>query len=123
MEGAAVPLVKRILIVDDEPPLLQLLKRYLERLEYEVDTALDAQQALTLFEADPSRYSCVLTDLSLAEINGEELIKRMREKNAALPALISSGYPYEPRLPRVAFLQKPYMPKMLAEAIEKLLKS
>lgn len=111
----------RILIVDDEAALLDLLKRYLERLGYEVDVASNPEDALANFEADPERYECVLTDLSLPGMNGEELLERMRGKNPRLRALISSGYPYEPRSKRTFFLQKPYLPKMLAQTIEELL--
>jgi two-component system cell cycle sensor histidine kinase/response regulator CckA len=111
----------RLLIVDDEAALLDLLKRYLERLGYEVDVAGNPEDALASFEADPERYICVLTDLALPGMNGEELLERMRAKNPRLRALISSGYPYQPRSQRTLFLQKPYLPKMLAQIMEELL--
>jgi two-component system cell cycle sensor histidine kinase/response regulator CckA len=111
----------RLLIVDDEAALLDLLKRYLVRLGYEVDVASNPEDALASFEVDPERYICVLTDLALPGMNGEELLERMRAKNPRLRALISSGYPYEPRSKRTVFLQKPYLPKMLAQTIEELL--
>lgn len=111
----------RLLIVDDEAPLLDLLKRYLERLGYEVDTALTPEDALARFEANPKGYACVLTDLTLPGMSGEELVERMRRKNPKQPAIISSGYAYEPQGKGVGFLQKPYLPKMLAEAVEEML--
>ena len=111
----------RLLIVDDEAPLLDLLQRYLGRLGYEVETAASPRAALERFEKDPQRYAFVLTDLSLLEMSGEELISKMRARNPHLPAVISSGYPFEPQLKGVHFLQKPYLPKMLAELIEKLI--
>jgi two-component system, cell cycle sensor histidine kinase and response regulator CckA len=111
----------RLLIVDDEVALLDLLKRYLERMGYEVDVASTAEDALARFETDPLQYACVLTDLVLPGINGEQLLERMREKNPKLRALVSSGYPYEPPSKKTLFLQKPYVPKMLAETLEKLL--
>src|SRR5271169_3829588 len=113
----------QLLLVDDEPALLELLKAYLERLGYQVDGRPDALTALSLFEADPKRYALVLTDLTLPGINGEEMIARMRALNPALAAIVSSGYPYEPTGKKIIFLQKPYVPKMLADAIEKLLKN
>jgi CheY-like chemotaxis protein len=113
----------RLLLVDDEPALLELLKTYLERLGYPVDGRADPQEAISLFEADPQRYALVLTDLTLPGINGEEMITRMRALKPNLLAIVSSGYPYAPRGKQIVFLQKPYVPKMLADAIEKLLKS
>lgn len=113
----------RLLIVDDEKPLLGLLKRYLERLGYQVDVAGTAEEALAAFESDPNRYVCVLTDLTLPGMNGEELVERMRVQNPKLPALISSGYPYQPKpsKARTGFLQKPYLPQMLVEAVQAIL--
>src|SRR5947207_14752401 len=111
----------RLLLVDDEATLLQLLQRYLERMGYEVDTASTPAGALSKFQADPTSYDLVLTDLSLPELNGEDMLSRMRALKPGLPAIISSGRPYEPRLAGVAFLQKPFLPKMLAEVLEKVL--
>ena len=111
----------RLLIVDDELALLGLLKRYLERLGYQVDLAGTAEEALAGFTEDPKRYSCVLTDLTLPGMNGEQLAERMRELNPKLPVIISSGYPYEPKGARTRFLQKPYLPQMLVETVEKVL--
>ena len=112
----------RLLIVDDEPTLLQLLKRYLERYDYQVDTADSAESALSAFDLDPQRFDIVITDLTLPGLNGAELLERMRAKNPTLPGIISSGYPYEPQLKDVAFVQKPFLPQMLAEQIAKSLK-
>jgi two-component system, cell cycle sensor histidine kinase and response regulator CckA len=114
--------MSRLLLVDDEPTLLQLLKRYLERQGYEVETYESAEQALVVFQANPQGYDMLITDLTLPGLNGAELMDRLREKNATLPGLISSGYPYEPQLKGVKFLQKPFLPQMLAEEIAKMLK-
>ncbi len=112
----------RLLIVDDEPMLLQLLRRYLERQGYVVETCQTAEQAILVFDANPADYAMVVTDLTLPGANGADLIARLRTKNPALPALISSGYPYEPQLPGVEFLLKPFLPQMLAEHIARVLK-
>ena len=113
----------RLLIVDDEPPLLELLRRYLERMGYEVDTATGPHEALAKYQAQPERYDLVVTDLSLDEINGEQLLERMRALNPSVRGLITSGYPHQPQLAGVGFLQKPFLPKMLAEAVEKAIRS
>jgi DNA-binding NtrC family response regulator len=111
-----------LLIVDDEPKLLDLLGRYLGRLGYEVETRGDAPEALALFQNEPDRFSMVITDLSLPGFDGEELIERMRQIRTGLPAIITSGYPYQPRGSGIGFLQKPFLPQMLVEAVEKVLK-
>ena len=116
-----MPAAARLLLVDDEAPLLELLKKYLERLGYEVDACTAPEEALILFEADPRRYALVLTDLTLPRMNGEEMLDRMRTRHGRLRAILSSGYPHQTQSKNVIFLQKPYLPKMLAETIEKML--
>jgi two-component system cell cycle sensor histidine kinase/response regulator CckA len=112
----------RLLVVDDEPALADLLKKYLERLGYKVDVYGSAEEALPAFQADPQRYALVLSDLTLPGMNGDEMIEQMRTRSADLHAIVSSGYPHQPRSRQTAFLLKPFVPKMLAEMIEKKLK-
>jgi DNA-binding NtrC family response regulator len=112
---------RRLLIVDDEPAVLDLLKRYLERAGYTVEMSGTAEDALNLFEAGPDRYDLVITDLKLPGMGGEDLLKRMRDRNPAIRALIASGYPHRPMLANVGFLLKPYLPKMMVESIEQML--
>ena len=119
--GPAAPI--RLLIVDDEPSLLGLLRRYLERLGYAVDVAPTSEAALEKFEADSAKYDCVLADLKLPGMNGEDMLERMRSRRPGLRALISSGSPYQPRSPRTGFLQKPYLPAMLAAELERILRA
>lgn len=111
----------RILLVDDEAPLLDLLKRYLERLGYQVDSCLTPTEALARFEINPKHYALVLTDLSLPDMRGDEMLRRMRRFSPGLLAIVSSGYPYEPEDSLTRALQKPFLPKMLAAQIEELL--
>ena len=111
----------RLLIVDDEPNLLDLLRRYLGRFGYEVESRGDALEALALFQAGQDRFSMIITDLSLPRMDGEELIVRVRQLRPELPAIITSGYPYQPRTAGVGFLQKPFLPQMLVQAVKEAL--
>jgi DNA-binding NtrC family response regulator len=119
--------VTRILVVEDEVALAQLLEKYLNRLGYEVDACSASKDALDRFEAAPRSYDLVIADLGLPDIPGDTLLTRMLEIRPDLRILICSGSPfYLSSLPetlekQVAFLQKPFVPKMLAEAIARLL--
>jgi len=113
----------RLLLVEDEPALADLLKKYLERIGYQVDACTHPQAALELVQANPENYALLVTDLTLPAISGEELVTRSRQWAPNLRAIIASGYPYEPREAGVAFLQKPFLPKLLAQAIERALKA
>ncbi|MBZ5605664.1 MAG: response regulator [Acidobacteriia bacterium] len=114
---------QRLLLVDDEPALADLLKKYLERLGYQVDVCGSAEEALPRFEADPAQYDLVLSDLTLPGMSGEDMVERMREIHPELRAIVASGYPHRPRSKQTSFLQKPFLPKMLVDLIEKKLKS
>jgi DNA-binding NtrC family response regulator len=112
----------RLLIIDDEPSLLDLLRRYLGRQGYEVETCATPGEALAHFRAEPERFAMAITDLTMPDMNGEELIGKLRELRPDLPAIITSGYPYQPQASGVGFLQKPFLPQALVEQIQKALK-
>lgn len=111
---------KSLLLVDDEPALLELLKKFLERNGHTVRTCADPSDALELVQAAPGGFDLVVSDLTLAGMTGEEMIERMRASSPGLPAIIASGYPYRPYLAGVEFLQKPFLPKILLEVIERI---
>jgi DNA-binding NtrC family response regulator len=116
-----------VLLVEDELPLLLLLEKYLRRMDFEVTTYSSSAQALKEFEAAPTRYDLVIADLGMPEISGDTMLARMLEIRPDVLILICSGSPfYLSTLPkameqRVGFLQKPFLPKMLLEEIEKLM--
>lgn len=118
----------KILLVEDEPPLLQLIEKYLQRLGFEVETYLRSVDALRNFETAPDGYGMVIADLGMPDIPGDTLLTRMLEIRPDLRILVCSGSPFFiENLPnslqqQVAFLQKPFVPKMLAEAVRNLLK-
>ncbi|HXA67061.1 MAG TPA: response regulator [Bryobacteraceae bacterium] len=117
----------RILLVEDEPALIQLLEKYLRRLGYEVEAYSVSKDALNSFERAPQSYDLVIADLGMPDIPGDTLLTRMLEIRPELRILICSGSPFFlASLPKalekqVAFLQKPFVPKMLAEAVAQLL--
>ena len=84
---------------------------------YQVVTCDNPDEALARFKAEPDRFSLAITDLSLPALNGEDLIERLRQLRPGLPAIITSGYPYQPRASGIGFLQKPFLPQMLADAV------
>ena len=118
----------RILLVEDEQPLLQLIQKYLQRLGFEVEIYAKSLEALRSFEAAPDRYQMVIADLGMPDMPGDTLLTRMLEIRPDLRILVCSGSPFFiENLPsslqrQVAFLQKPFVPKMLADAVENLLK-
>ena len=116
----------RILLVDDEPALTKLMQTYLARMGYTVDATLCAEEALSLFRANPQDYKLVVADITLPDLAGNDMAIRMAEQiptsaffyAADIP---SRWIPAEHIRGRSASLQKPFLPNMLAESIQKLL--
>ena len=117
----------RILIVDDEPPLLRMMSLYLRRLGYAVSTADSTDDAWALVEADCSAFAVAILDGSMPGMSMQELASRMLSANPSLCVLSASGYPVDisalaVQAPgRVAFLLKPFTPEALGTAVRRLL--
>jgi CheY-like chemotaxis protein len=113
----------RILIVDDEPPLLRMMSVYLGRLGYAVTTADATDEAWALVAADPAAFDIAVIDGSMAGMSMEELATRLLDANPSLCILSASGYPVDisglaAKAPgRVAFLLKPFTPQSLAAVV------
>lgn len=73
----------RILVVDDEPTILSLVRRVLVRAGYHVDTAVDGHQALELLRQH--RYDLLLSDVYMPGLSGMELLARLETYLAAQP--------------------------------------
>ena len=79
-----------VLIVDDERTLARAIKAFLTESGYEAETAGDAEQALRLLET--MRPDVVFTDVRLPGMNGIDLLRKMREFDAAIPVIIMTAH-------------------------------
>lgn len=79
----------RILIVDDEPPVVQLLSDYLAGQGFEVSGAYSGVQ--TLARMSQAQPDVVLLDVRMPELNGVEVLRRIRENYPRIPVLMVSG--------------------------------
>src|ERR1700756_2590493 len=73
----------RILIVEDEPKLAAFVKRGLVAERYAVDTIPDGATGLEYVETYP--YDLIILDLMLPAMSGEDLLQRIRRRNACVP--------------------------------------
>ena len=114
----------RILVVEDEADLCDLIQRHLRRLGYEASGANSAAEALELIQNDPLGFSRFLVDLSLPDMAGDELADRILQAQPSAKILLTSGYAMPDAMrvksERVWFLQKPFPPKRLEEALKAL---
>jgi DNA-binding NtrC family response regulator len=79
-----------ILIVDDERTLARAIKAFLTESGYEAEVAGDAEQALRLLET--MRPDVVFSDVRLPGMDGIELLRRIREFDAAIPVIIMTAH-------------------------------
>jgi len=95
-EAAAAPLPRgrgeRVLLVDDETPLLAVTAEVLSRLGYEAESFDDSHTALAAFEAAPGRFDVVVTDEVMPGLTGTGLARALRRHRPELPIVLVSGY-------------------------------
>lgn len=81
--------VEKILVVDDEVGAAHSLSDFLQEMGYFVYTAYNGEEALQLYDSDPS--DAVITDLRMPVMDGEALVANLRERSADLPIFIMTG--------------------------------
>lgn len=91
--GVAQGRGQEILVVDDEDSLLSLTSRILVDLGYRPLAFGSPLLALEAFEADPQRFTAVVTDERMPKMSGSELIRRIRSARKNVPIALVSGYP------------------------------
>src|SRR5215470_5493766 len=90
---ANAPNRPRILVVDDESSIRELLEKTLAMSDYEVDTAPDGRTALERMRLYP--YDLLITDLRMPGMDGLAVIREAKRYKADLPVLVITGYSTE----------------------------
>jgi PAS domain S-box-containing protein len=118
---------ERILVVDDEKSLAVLLKSILERLGYQAVAETSPVEALKDFQQEPGLFDLVITDMTMPQMTGSELVARLMEIRPDIPVILCTGYSEgidEARAAGLgirAFLLKPLMLRKLAETVRRVL--
>jgi DNA-binding response OmpR family regulator len=116
---------KRVLVVDDEAIVRDVLRRYLEKDGFVVDTAADGEAALE--QSARSRHDLVILDLMLPNIDGLEVLRRIRER-AEVPVVLLTAKGEE--VDRVVGLEvgaddyvtKPFSPREVVARVRAVLR-
>jgi DNA-binding response OmpR family regulator len=85
--------VKTILLLEDEPSLLNLLNRVLVRRGYSVLQAATPEDALRLFDHGERRVDLIIADVTLPVVSGVQVALLLRTELPDLPVILTSGYP------------------------------
>jgi two-component system cell cycle sensor histidine kinase/response regulator CckA len=118
-----------ILLVDDEPAVVQLAREMLLRQGHTVLEATEGEEALSIAQRHPTPIHLLLTDIVMPQMNGHELARRITAARPDTKVLFMSGFMPEAILKyygisttRDSFLQKPFTSKALAEKVGEALR-
>jgi DNA-binding response OmpR family regulator len=116
---------ERVLLIDDEPDVIELCQRALEQEGFEVKGALSGEEGLRLFsEGD---FDLILLDVKLPDRDGLDVLSTVQEMDPEMAVIIISGYGTMEMAIRALklgaqdFLLKPFTPKQLVTSMQKVL--
>jgi len=116
-----------VLLVDDEEPVRRVAGRMLERCGFRVMAAGDGREAVGLFREHSGEIACVLLDLAMPQMNGEETFRELRRIQPDVRVVLASGYSDSEVMDRFAggglagFIEKPYELSALSALLQKVL--
>ncbi|MBQ7558683.1 MAG: response regulator transcription factor [Synergistaceae bacterium] len=111
----------KILIVEDEASIAEVVSAYAKREGYETVIASDGLEALEIFERD--EIDLVIRDLMLPKLNGEEVCRRIREKSSSVPVIMLTAKSSEADVVYGLdtgandYVSKPFSPRVLMARI------
>jgi PAS domain S-box-containing protein len=92
-DGAAAPIANhRVMVVDDEVGIVLFLEDFLTMQGLQVNAFTNSPQALQAFQQAPDRFDLLITDQSMPDLSGLELVEQVKALRADLPVILCSGY-------------------------------
>lgn len=123
----SVRLGKTVLVVDDEPTIVEVLAEHLTTAGYRVLVANDGAQAIDVARAEPGSIDLIFLDLSMPRMDGTAAFPHLRDVRPQAKVVIASGYDLDQRAQRLLdsgadrFIQKPFRADVLVGIVDELL--
>ncbi len=120
---------ERILLVDDEEPVLDLERALLEKLGYQVTSTASPMEALEIFTDRQGAFDLVMTDMTMPKMNGMELAGEILQRRPQMPIIICTGFSEltnEKKAKAIGareFVMKPLVLRELAPTLRRVLQN
>ena len=118
---------ERILLVDDEAPVVKMGRQALERLGYTVSIRTGSIEALELFRSKPNDFDLVITDMTMPNMTGDKLAVELMKIRPGIPVMLCTGFSKKisddsaTAIGIKAFAYKPIVKSDLAKTVRKVL--
>lgn len=87
--------MERILVIDDDEEILNLVSKMLTHIGYEVEVAYDGEEGIRMFESN-QEFGCVITDIHMPKINGNQVAEYIRSAGFPdIPIIAITGFDNE----------------------------
>ncbi len=117
----------KILLIDDDPQVIQIIENILQSHGYDVLTATGGHIALQMMRTYKDKIKLIILDVQMPDMNGSAVFKGLKKMKSNINILIASGYDKKKALteifldPNDDFIQKPFEIDMLLEKVTKIL--
>jgi CheY-like chemotaxis protein len=118
---------ERILVVDDEPTVIEVVRGMLTVLRYRISARTNSIEALELFRGTPDEFDLVITDMTMPNMTGEKLAAELIKIRPDIPIIMCTGFSEYITKEKAEsmgireFLLKPLVLKDLAQAVRRVL--
>jgi PAS domain S-box-containing protein len=118
---------ERIMVIDDEGLIVQLLQRMLKKYGYRVSTFTSAEDALRIFIDEPTAYDLVITDMNMPKVLGTDLARAFLETRPEIPIILCTGFSEKVDLEQArligirGFMYKPMEQNVLLNLVRNIL--
>jgi len=118
---------ENILLVDDEVSVAKLEGQMLSRLGYHVTVKINSNDALNMFKANPDSYDLVISDMTMPEMTGDQLVKKILSIRPEAPIIICTGFSERINKEQAevlgvkGFLMKPVVKSDMAQMVRRVL--
>jgi len=119
---AAIQGEEQILVIDDEVPVLELIRQTLQKEGYDIAAFTSPLDAIDYFKSNRDRISLVVTDIVMPDMNGEEIIEAIRELDKEKKIIAITGFSRTLKTELVnGFLRKPFERSSLVTLVKQLM--